>query len=270
MKRQIKCNIKSDVRTFKVVGSTGEWGDRWYPYSGAEWNTQTYRLPDGRSGYVHAWECDGDYGYDAYTVDNNEQESLIGSYDSRDEAKKAVEDALSAIDSSSDVRTFKNKRNENKYLETKKYKDGHTVSRQYMKWDMPEGEVKNYMGSKTNRGRWYRTGQQTLNNIVEDDYDEIDSATTITSGRWNYQLKHGSALRNAINSGDAEDVLDQLLKSYEELRDEGLIDEDDFERYTGDFEMYDVDDEDFEDDIDYELDDFYDLCDNIGVWITLD
>ncbi len=88
--------------------------------------------------------------------------------------------------------------------------------------------------------------------------------------RWNYQLKSGASLRRAINDGDPISVLDQLFRCYEELRSEGIIDEDDFDSYTGDFELYDEGDEDLEDTVDYELDNFYDLCDNIGVWIPLD
>ena len=86
-----------------------------------------------------------------------------------------------AIGASDEVRTYRNKRNENKYLETKKYKDGHTVHRGYMKWDTPRGEVKNYMGSKSNRGRWFRTNKNTLNDIVQDDYEEITSSTSVDS-----------------------------------------------------------------------------------------
>jgi len=77
-------------------------------------------------------------------------------------------------------KTYQNKRNPNKFIEMKKYDDGHTVARQYMKWDTPEGEVKNYNGSKTNRGRYHRMGQRTLNEVL-DDYDEVESATALNS-----------------------------------------------------------------------------------------
>lgn len=71
------------------------------------------------------------------------------------------------------VRTYQNRKNENKFIETKKYKDGHSVARQYMKWETPEGTVKNYSGAKdANRGRWHRAGQHTRDMMLED-YDEI-------------------------------------------------------------------------------------------------
>lgn len=75
--------------------------------------------------------------------------------------------------SKDEVDTYVNRRNPNKYVEVKKYDDGHTVSRQYMKWDTPQGEVKNYTGARdAKRGRYFRTRKNTLNQIL-DDYDKI-------------------------------------------------------------------------------------------------
>lgn len=84
------------------------------------------------------------------------------------------EDVVGEVKFASDVRTFRNKRNQNKYLETKKYNDGHTVSRGYMRYEDAEGnEKRNYMGSRSNRGRWHRMNQGTLNEVVKDDYEEV-------------------------------------------------------------------------------------------------
>lgn len=79
------------------------------------------------------------------------------------------------IRTSEEVRTFRNKRNPNKFIETKKYDDGHTVARQYIQWeDTPTGRVRNYTGAAdAHRGRWFRHHQDTLNDIL-DDYDEYD------------------------------------------------------------------------------------------------
>lgn len=74
--------------------------------------------------------------------------------------------------SKDDVQTYQNRRNPNKYMEVKEYDDGHMYSRQYMKWDTPEGEVKNYNGSKTNRGRYSRTSGKTLDSQLRD-YENI-------------------------------------------------------------------------------------------------
>ncbi len=102
----------------------------------------------------------------------------------------------------SDVRTYQNRRNENKFIETKKYKDGHSVARQYMRWDTPEGEVKNYTGSKSNRGRWFRAGQHTRDMML-DDYDEVVVDETVES---------------------ATELDDRFAFSFDEIGDEIYID----------------------------------------------
>lgn len=93
----------------------------------------------------------------------------------------------------------------------------------------------------------------------------------IRSSRWGYTLKCGKDLRSAIQSEDPREVLTQLERAYNELRTAGLIDDDDYESYTEDFELYgDFSDwDDPEETIDYELSNFYDLCDNLGVWIDV-
>jgi len=126
----------------------------------------------------------------------------------------------SKISSSDDVRTFQNKRNPNKYLESKKYKDGHTVSRQYMKWDTDRGEVKNYMGSKSNRGRWHRMNQRTLNDVVQDDYDEITSARVDVNLGWIRNFL--TELISDIKNGDVDTFYSlNDLKNY--LEDELIV-----------------------------------------------
>lgn len=76
-------------------------------------------------------------------------------------------------------KVYQNKRNPNKFVEVKKTSDGHSYVRQYMKWDTDNGTVKNYNASKSNRGRYYRATQQTINQILED-YTEVTSETSIS------------------------------------------------------------------------------------------
>lgn len=86
--------------------------------------------------------------------------------------------------------------------------------------------------------------------------------------RWKYELKCGKELRKAIEEGSCNRTLNILEKAYKELLEAGLIDENDYEWYTDEFIVYDADGLD-EYDINYELSEFYDLCDNIGVWIPI-
>ena len=89
---------------------------------------------------------------------------------------------------------------------------------------------------------------------------------------WKYTLKTGQPLHRAIYSGNLHDVLEMLKVSYRELLQNGLIDEDDYDRYTEDFDLYGYAFDDYdepEEVADYELNELYDLCDNIGVWIDI-
>lgn len=98
--------------------------------------------------------------------------------------------------------------------------------------------------------------------------------------KWNYSLNYGNSLRSAIDDGDLMAVLNYLYKCYQELLDAGIIDEREFDMYTQDFDMYESEileyggiyedaDEDLLDNLDYELNEFYDMCDNLNVWIPL-
>jgi hypothetical protein len=92
--------------------------------------------------------------------------------------------------------------------------------------------------------------------------------------RWKYKLKSGSALREAIDNEDAEQVVKCLLLCYRELLDKlDKWDEQDYEidiqDSIGVLMAYELcPDEDDEDCIDDYLSDFYDLCDKLRAWIT--
>lgn len=82
--------------------------------------------------------------------------------------------------------------------------------------------------------------------------------------KWNYKLKCGSKLRKVIYDGECMKTLELIRCAYDELLKRKLIDKDDYESYTEDFDLYDEDDEDS---INYELDNLYDLCDALRVWV---
>ena len=95
----------------------------------------------------------------------------------------------------------------------------------------------------------------------------------ITSSKWDYILKNGGNLRAAIRSEDPYAVIRELRKCYDELLDQGKIDEYDYESWTDQLDET-LDDMEYEDDeyevlemAEYELGEFWDLCDNIRVWV---
>lgn len=138
--------------------------------------------------------------------------------------------------------------------------------------------------------KYHKISDNTMNKIkkaglsvVKDQYGEYEviadrpdsdsesfKESKLTEKNWSYTIKSGAKLRRAIEDEDYEAVKEALIDCYSELFNEGLIDEDDYDRWTSDIEFLDSDSEDAEDEFDYELNDFYDLCDNLNVWVALD
>lgn len=99
----------------------------------------------------------------------------------------------------------------------------------------------------------------------------------LTERRWKYELKRGKELRDAIEDGDYDGILATLQMCYQELAGKGFIDQEDCDMHVNELDYIDTednfgDDEEYyevEDEIDDVLRDFYDLCDDIGVWVSL-
>jgi len=99
--------------------------------------------------------------------------------------------------------------------------------------------------------------------------------------KWKYTLKTGNALRQAIDSEDIEKVLDALKDCYLELNKAmpDWFDEDALEDKIADidnefdnlenYENYDMTYDDVEANVDYLLETFYDICDDLKVWVGL-
>lgn len=89
--------------------------------------------------------------------------------------------------------------------------------------------------------------------------------------KWNYTLRFGKNLREAIDAEDVEAVVKCLIACYRELLNK-LSDEDkewkefDIDDGISCLEAYDGDDED---EIDYYLSEFYDICDDVGAWVAI-
>lgn len=92
----------------------------------------------------------------------------------------------------------------------------------------------------------------------------------LLEGGWNYTLKSGKALRTAIDKEDYAELKNALGAAYKEINKalpEGF-DEDELEEKLTDLEFLDLD-SDAEDDWNYELSDFYDLCDALRIWVSI-
>lgn len=91
--------------------------------------------------------------------------------------------------------------------------------------------------------------------------------------QWNYTIRSGKALHEAIEAEDVEMVVKCLIACYRELLNK-LSDEDkdwkqfDIEDTIEILTYYDADPDD-EDDVNYYLEEFYDICDDVRAWIAI-
>lgn len=81
--------------------------------------------------------------------------------------------------------------------------------------------------------------------------------------RYNLSDKTSKLLRSSIDDGDLEMVIACVKDAYTELAQNNVIDDEDANDYIAEIDDIDLTVED----VDYILQQFYDLCDNIGVWI---
>lgn len=126
--------------------------------------------------------------------------------------------------------------------------DAEDVAISLIKW-MPDSEIEKFM----------------LEYGLDDNLEE----SLLTERNWKTQLESGKQLRDAINREDYEGVIEGIRACYKEMMDKGVIDEDDFYDWTEQLDWLDLDDEDAEEAIDYELDNLYDACDNLDCWVAM-
>lgn len=98
---------------------------------------------------------------------------------------------------------------------------------------------------------------------------------------WKHELQNGNALRKAIYDEDIEKILNTLKDCYTEVSVAmpDYFDEDDLEDKIADIDNeldnyynyanYDMTLQDVEDNVDGLLNNFYDFCDDLKVWVNL-
>lgn len=149
--------------------------------------------------------------------------------------------------------------------------------------DSPQGLAQRYGYTLTpeyidinNGGRTYITKAQ-YDRLKELGYGKEENNTAQKnvkpSGRWKYQVDEelAVALRNAIDDEDLLAVCSfmQLIYDdiYDKINDEEIFSERELTSYKDDIDWLDLDAQDAEYAVDYELSNLYDFCDNVGVWI---
>lgn len=102
--------------------------------------------------------------------------------------------------------------------------------------------------------------------------DESLFEDVLTERNWKTNLINGKALRKAIDDEDYNGVRDTLIACYKEIaekRPDVIEDEYELNDYIESIEILDANDDDIEDSLDYELSEFYDLCDANNIWVNL-
>lgn len=89
--------------------------------------------------------------------------------------------------------------------------------------------------------------------------------------QWNYTLKWGKQLREAITAEDTELAIRCLIACYRELLNKLSVEdrewkEFDIEDAIACLENYDKCEDD---EIDFHLSEFYDICDDVRAWIEI-
>lgn len=95
--------------------------------------------------------------------------------------------------------------------------------------------------------------------------------------RWRYKLESGKYLRQAIEEENIEDIIAWLQTLYQEINAQFPDEYDNSEVEAVCADLDDIyedwengdDEDDIENRLDYMLNDFYDLCDEMDIWVGI-
>ncbi len=87
--------------------------------------------------------------------------------------------------------------------------------------------------------------------------------------KWKYTLNSGSALREAIRNEDMEQTVKCLLLCYKEMQGKLTEEDKDYRGMEIEDTIFNLENFDEGEDIDDYLEYFYDLCDELRVWIGI-
>lgn len=228
-----------------------------------------------------------------FTSDGFKIIGQVAPYQPEDEVSVEVEDKEEVKDSEDDSEVDDKDVNESLKRNTKKkLNESRSITRKSRKIrESKEVDLTAYQKwVDYDMRKYHKISQNTMSKIkkaglsvVKDQYGEYEviadrpdsdsesfKESKLTEKNWSYTIKSGAKLRRAIEDEDYEEIKDCLMDCYSELLNNKIIDEDDYESWTESVEMLDPDDEEAEDEFNFELSVFYDLCDNLNVWVALD
>lgn len=116
-------------------------------------------------------------------------------------------------------------------------------------------------------------------NFGPQDLVVVEEESLLTEKQWKHQLSNGMEIRQAIEDEDYHALRKALLAAYSEIHDmmPDEFDDKDYDDAMSEIDLLDtkpdedadITAEDLEDSWNYELSDFYDLCDALDIWIPL-
>lgn len=87
--------------------------------------------------------------------------------------------------------------------------------------------------------------------------------------RWDYTLHWGKQLREAIDDEDIEMVVKCLIACYRELLNKLNEEDKDWKEFDIEDAIFNLENFDYDEDVDDYLAEFYDLCDDVRAWVAV-
>ena len=86
---------------------------------------------------------------------------------------------------------------------------------------------------------------------------------------WIYTINKGKALREAIETEDAEMVVKCLIACYHELLNKLSEEDKGWKEFDIEDAIFNLENFDYDEDVDGYLEEFYDICDDVRAWIKI-
>lgn len=87
--------------------------------------------------------------------------------------------------------------------------------------------------------------------------------------KWDYTLHWGKQLREAIDDEDVGMVVKCLIACYRELLDKLNEEDKDWKEFDIEDAIFNLENFDYDEDVDDYLAEFYDLCDDVRAWVAV-
>lgn len=205
-----------------------------------------------------------------YKYENNEREEIMSALDLADKKQKFKPEQRKELRDFHE-KVWRKGRTSNESLKEDWYHFSYlSGGNPYIAKDEKERDriLKKYKG----RVEEVKPGFYEIDDIYDYSWKSIkrkqEDESLKESAEWKYTLSCSDDLESAIDSGDLEEVVEALRGAYDELVDQELLDEGRRDKVVSALEQIDVYDDGAEAKVEKKLDQFYNVCDKLGVKIS--